>query len=180
MRGLVTAATGRRRHNAKDRPVSVRSVNVVANTRRRNWLDTEDNKMNFFFRKREFPSAHTAALSGAFNDDEIAALEGFSTTITLSAGTDFATQGQTGQEAMVVLSGMAGVVRDGKTVAEVGAGDVIGELALLSNEPRSATLTAITDVQVMVLNRREFASLLDSCPSLNDRVQKLADERQSA
>ena len=133
-----------------------------------------------FFRKQDIPSAHTAALSGVFDDTEIAALEGLSTTITLTAGTQLATQGHTGQEAMVMLSGIAAVTRNGQAVAEVAAGDIIGELALLTNEPRTASLTAVTDVQVMVLNRREFASLLDSCPSLNQRVQALADDRQEA
>lgn len=133
-----------------------------------------------FFRKQNVPSAHTAALSGAFNDAEIEALEGLSTTISLTAGTPLATQGHSGQEAMIVLSGIAAVTRDGENIAEVGAGDVIGELALLTNEPRNASLTAVTDVQVMVLNRREFSSLLDSCPSLNQRVRGLADARQHA
>lgn len=86
--------------------------------------------------------------------------------VTLSAGTTLTRQGDIGREAFVVLSGTAEVRRDGATVAELGPGSVIGELALLDGGPRTATVVATTDVEVIVLSRPAFNAVLDEIPTL--------------
>ncbi len=86
--------------------------------------------------------------------------------VTLSAGTTLTRQGDIGREAFVLLSGTAEVQRDGATVAELGPGAVIGELALLDGGPRTATVVATTDVEVIVLSRPAFNAVLDEIPTL--------------
>jgi len=86
--------------------------------------------------------------------------------VTLSMGTALTRQGDIGREAFVLLSGTAEVQRDGATVAELGPGAVIGELALLDGGPRTATVVATTDVGVIVLNRPAFNAVLDEIPTL--------------
>ncbi|HPU40100.1 MAG TPA: cyclic nucleotide-binding domain-containing protein [Microthrixaceae bacterium] len=86
--------------------------------------------------------------------------------VTLSMGTALTRQGDIGREAFVLLSGTAEVQRDGATVAELGPGAVIGELALLDGGPRTATVVATTDVGVIVLNRPAFNAMLDEIPTL--------------
>ena len=86
--------------------------------------------------------------------------------VTLSEGTTLTRQGEIGREAFVLLEGRATVQRDGTTVTELGPGAVIGELALLDGGPRTATVVATTDVDVLVLTRPAFNAVLDEIPTL--------------
>ena len=82
-----------------------------------------------------------------------------------------------GRECMVVLDGSFTVERDGERVAELHAGDFMGEIALLTRRPRNATVTAAQDSTVLAFNRREFTSLLRNCPAIADFVHAGVDER---
>ncbi len=68
--------------------------------------------------------------------------------------------GEIGQEAFIIIEGSAQVTLPGtdRVIDELGAGDVFGELALLTDEPRSADIVATTDLQVMVLSKAVFVS----------------------
>ena len=90
--------------------------------------------------------------------------------VRLDAGTTMTRQGDIGREAFVLLEGEAEVQRDGTTVARVGPGSVIGELALLDGGPRSATVVATTPVEVLVLTRPAFNAVLDEIPTLAHRL----------
>lgn len=79
-------------------------------------------------------------------------------------------EGDTGQEAFVVESGTAQVVRDGELLATVGPGQYVGELSLIDAGPRSATVTATSPMRVLVIGTREFSTLLDEVPGLARRV----------
>lgn len=92
------------------------------------------------------------------------------TPLDLKAGKVLARQGEVGREFLILLEGQVEVVRDGKIIAVRGPGDFIGEIALLDNRPRTATVTARTDVVVEVLNRGEFASLLAKAPELSSQI----------
>jgi CRP-like cAMP-binding protein len=71
---------------------------------------------------------------------------------------------------VIVLDGEVEVSRDGKAIAVRRAGDYIGEIALLDNRPRTATVTAKTKVAVEVLSRAEFSSLLADAPELSSQI----------
>src|SRR6516162_1651566 len=73
--------------------------------------------------------------------------------VRLPAGKVLAQQGEIGFDLMILVEGIADVTRDGIVVSEVGPGHFIGEMAVLSERPRNATLTARTDVVVLVLTR---------------------------
>jgi len=75
-------------------------------------------------------------------------------------------QGAGGHEAFVIADGRVAIERDGRQIAERGAGEVLGELAILSEGPRTATVTALTPCRLMVLGRREFRTLMDEQPSI--------------
>ena len=92
--------------------------------------------------------------------------------IDLPAGRTVMRQGETGGEAMVMVAGRAIVERDGVLINEVGPGSVIGEMALLSNQPRSATVTLETDAELLVVGRREFQSLMDEMPTVRSQVME--------
>ena len=102
------------------------------------------------------------------------------TPLDLKAGKVIARQGEVGREFLILLEGQVEVARDGKIIAVRGAGDFIGEIALLDNRPRTATVTARTDVVVEVLNRGEFASLLAEAPELSAQVMATMARRLAA
>ena len=90
--------------------------------------------------------------------------------IDLKAGRTVMRQGDTGAEAMVIVEGRASITRDGAVINESGPGDVLGEMALLSSQPRSATVTLLTDAELLVIGRREFQALMDEMPSVRAQV----------
>jgi CRP/FNR family cyclic AMP-dependent transcriptional regulator len=67
---------------------------------------------------------------------------------------------------VAITSGRARVTRDGHSVAKVGAGEVVGEMALIDGQRRSAAVVAETQVEGIVLHRTAFLKLLDSNPSM--------------
>lgn len=86
------------------------------------------------------------------------------------AGRTLMRQGEVGMEAMVIVTGRAQVERDGQVVDEIGPGAVVGEMALLSGRPRVATVTLLTDAELLLLARREFQALMDEMPSVRTQV----------
>jgi len=88
----------------------------------------------------------------------------------VAAGAELMREGEAGREFMVILDGEATVRRGRRVLARVETGDFLGELAVIAGMPRSATVTADTDMTVSVLNRREFSSLLDAQPQIARKV----------
>ncbi len=100
------------------------------------------------------------------------------------AGTELTTQGGVGREAFVILAGTALVTKDGTAAAELGPGDHFGELALLDGGPRTATVTAETDMSLLVLSIGAFNAVLDEIPTLAHKLlvataRRLRDSEQS-
>jgi len=99
------------------------------------------------------------------------------TSLELPSGKVLARQGEAGHEFVILLEGEVEVVRDDKVIAVRGPGDYIGEIALLDNRPRTATVTAKTNVVVEVLNRVEFASLLANTPEISSQIMATMAQR---
>lgn len=97
---------------------------------------------------------------------ELKAISKLVTPVEVKAGKELTREGEPGREFMIIASGTATVSRDGRKVATLGPGDFFGELAVLAGVPRTATVTADTDMVVEAMNRMEFSSLLDESPSL--------------
>jgi CRP-like cAMP-binding protein len=88
----------------------------------------------------------------------------------VTAGDVLCTQGEPGHEFYVVAAGEAEIERGGQTVAKLATGDHFGELALLDRGPRSATVRAITDGRLYVLEEPSFAALLNELPVLAQKL----------
>jgi CRP/FNR family transcriptional regulator, cyclic AMP receptor protein len=84
--------------------------------------------------------------------------------VRVDPGRILVSEGSTGSEFFVIIDGTATVSRHGRKVASLGAGDAFGELALLDKAPRNATVTAQTEMEVVVLGQREFGGLIDEVP----------------
>jgi CRP/FNR family cyclic AMP-dependent transcriptional regulator len=90
--------------------------------------------------------------------------------IQLRKGAVLAKQGAQGLEAIIIVDGRAQVVTDGKTIAELTAGDVVGEMSVIDGKPRSATVIAQTPMDLLVLHRRDFVFLLETVPGLQRKL----------
>lgn len=123
------------------------------------------------------PQRDIEALSSLFDDHELAQLAMLSTPVEVKAGTVLTIEGTLGQQAVVMVEGTASVLRDGEKIATINAGEIIGEMALLSGEVRSATVVTDVDATVYALSPREFASLMTQCPRLEARLTSVALER---
>jgi CRP/FNR family cyclic AMP-dependent transcriptional regulator len=86
--------------------------------------------------------------------------------LTVPAGRVLTRQGDFGFELFVIIEGTAAVSRDGRQVATVGRGGVVGELAVIAQTPRNATVTAETELDVLVLTASGLSQLLDDIPGL--------------
>ena len=80
---------------------------------------------------------------------------------TVAAGSILVEEGATGQHSFLIVEGDACVITSGVTVARVGPGEFVGELALLTDRPRCATVRAETAMRFLVLDRATLASLID-------------------
>jgi CRP/FNR family transcriptional regulator, cyclic AMP receptor protein len=87
------------------------------------------------------------------------------------------TEGERGREFFVVVRGEVEVRRKGKKLATLGPGTFFGEIALLSNKPRTATVMALTPLRVLVIVDRAFVELLDTMPDLWLKVARSLAER---
>jgi CRP-like cAMP-binding protein len=96
------------------------------------------------------------------------------------AGLVLMRQGDPGREAFVIADGRAKVTIRGRRGVKLGPGDCFGEMALLHRAPRSATVTAETDMRLFVLGSREFSHLIDTVPSVARQVLAALAERVRA
>lgn len=97
-----------------------------------------------------------------------------------AAGTVLVREGQPGSEFYVIVEGEAEATLRGEFLAELGPGDFFGEMSLLEVAPRAATVVAETDVTLLVLEPRGFASLLAMTPSVGMKMMRSMSQRLRA
>lgn len=107
------------------------------------------------------------------------------TPVRVEEGRVLTSEGAPGREFIVISEGSATVSRGDHRIAQLGPGDFFGELSLVTGIPRTATVTAATDMVVNALNPREFRALLEVNPALAKKILmsavcRLADLEGSA
>lgn len=98
----------------------------------------------------------------------------------LGDGATLIREGERGREFLVIADGTVKVTRKGKQLRELGAGDFIGEIALVADVPRTATVTATSPVRLLVVTDRAFRGLLEQMPSIAKKVLQSLGERLHA
>ena len=99
------------------------------------------------------------------------------TRIDAAPGKVLTREGEAGREFILILEGDVEVRRGDEVIATRGAGDYIGEIALLEHLPRTATVVASTPVVIDVIGQREFATLLEDEPAIGECIKAVAAER---
>jgi CRP/FNR family transcriptional regulator, cyclic AMP receptor protein len=95
----------------------------------------------------------------------------------LPAGRELATEGDRGREFFVLLKGEAEVTKGGQSIATMKEGDFFGEIALVTKMPRTATVTAKTNVDVLVITERAFDNLVKHMPEIGRGVAEALMDR---
>ena len=95
----------------------------------------------------------------------------------LAEGATLIREGERGREFLVIASGTVKVTRKGKTIRDLGAGDYVGEIALVADVPRTATVTATSPVRLLVITDRAFRSVLEQMPSIATKVLQSLGQR---
>jgi CRP-like cAMP-binding protein len=90
--------------------------------------------------------------------------------VDMPAGRVLMRQGERGAEMFILASGAGVVERDGREIDRIGPGAWVGELALLSEGPRVATVTLTEPSRLLVLGHREFHTLLGESPAIRTCV----------
>jgi CRP/FNR family transcriptional regulator, cyclic AMP receptor protein len=117
------------------------------------------------------------ALFSACSRGELGRIASLADQLDVPEGKVLAREGEPGWEFFVVCEGRAKATKRGRKVASFGRGSFFGEMSLLDNGPRSATVTAETDMQLLVLTSRSFSALIADHPSVSRKVLRGMAER---
>lgn len=117
------------------------------------------------------------ALFSGLNQREVARVASLVDELEVDAGHVLCTEGRPGGEFFVIASGRAEATLRGEHLAYLGAGAFFGEMSLLDHGPRSATVTAMTPMHLLVLDARSFLGLVSDHPGVARKVMRGLAER---
>jgi CRP/FNR family transcriptional regulator, cyclic AMP receptor protein len=98
--------------------------------------------------------------------------------LALPAGRELTREGAAGREFVVLVEGTAQVRHGDTAIADLSAGDFVGEISLVTGEPRTATVVATSDVDVLVISAHAFRQLMADAPGIREKVERAARERR--
>jgi CRP/FNR family transcriptional regulator, cyclic AMP receptor protein len=108
---------------------------------------------------------------------ELAQVAALADEIDLREGKELTKEGAPGREFFVLVEGEADVLKNGRRVNKLGAGDFFGEIALVHQGPRTATVKATAPVRALVVTERNFRRLLEESPEIQRKVLAALAER---
>jgi CRP/FNR family transcriptional regulator, cyclic AMP receptor protein len=108
---------------------------------------------------------------------ELEAISRITTEIVVDPGYVLTREGRRGYEFFVIVEGEAACRVDEREVATLGPGDFFGEMALLEQGARSATVVATTAMKVLIIDSREFIGMLDEAPPTAVQIMRKLSER---
>lgn len=119
-------------------------------------------------------------LFAACSKAELQRIASLADELELAEGATLIREGERGREFLVIVGGTVRVTRNGRKLRDLGAGDFIGEVALVSDVPRTATVTSTAPVRLLVITDREFRHLIEQMPSIATKVLQSLGERLHA
>jgi CRP-like cAMP-binding protein len=104
------------------------------------------------------------------SNKELNELASLADELELPAGRKLTAEGASGREFIVIVDGAAEVQRKGRKIADLRSGDFLGEISLITGEPRTATVTTTKPSRLLVITPQAFRTLLRDLPSLQFKV----------
>lgn len=133
--------------------------------------------MRLFSQNVKVERLRHAPLFAGLSKRELTELARRTDDLQLPAGRTLCKEGTIGHEFFVLVDGEVEVTRKGERIAMRSGGDFIGEIGLLTDTRRTATVTALTPLRCFVLTGRDFRRLLDESPAVERKVLKTLAER---
>jgi CRP/FNR family transcriptional regulator, cyclic AMP receptor protein len=133
--------------------------------------------MKLFSQDSKVQALKSAPLFDGLSRKELIQLARVSEDLEVEPGKVLCKEGEIGQEFFVIVDGKVKVNRKGRRVTTRSSGQFVGEIALLEDVPRTATVTAETPVRLFVLTRKDFRHLLDTNPSVERKVLRALARR---
>jgi CRP/FNR family transcriptional regulator, cyclic AMP receptor protein len=133
--------------------------------------------MRLFSQDTKVEALKRAPLFEGLSKKELTQLARVSEDMEIPEGTTLTKEGEIGHEFFVIVEGETQVKRKGRSLGARGAGDFIGEIALLEQVPRTATVTAKTDLRVFVLTSKDFHHLLEENRNVERKVLRTLAKR---
>jgi len=112
-----------------------------------------------------------------FTPEEIAKISASGTRVTLPEGWSPIWKDTPADKAYIILSGAVSVRRDGQEVAQLGEGDIMGEAAILNGSLRTASIVALTPLELIHLSADALKRLSVEMPRFRDALEDVAAER---
>ena len=100
--------------------------------------------------------------------------------VDVEEGRQLVREGEFAYEFFVIEDGTAEVLRDGEHVADLGPGDFLGEMGIVSQAVRNATVVAKSPVRAIVIDEQAFRSIRRLNPAVADRITAAVEERSAA
>ena len=116
-------------------------------------------------------------LFAALGKRDLERLGGIADELDLGATRTLIKEGTRGREFFVLVEGEAKVTKDDRRLATMRAGDFFGEIALITDVPRTTTVTADTPVRLLVMTKRDFQRLLREQPQIQRKVLEALAKR---
>jgi CRP/FNR family transcriptional regulator, cyclic AMP receptor protein len=136
--------------------------------------------VRLFSQDTKVEALRRAPLFEGLSKKELTLLARVSEDMELAAGTVLCKEGDLGHEFFVIVDGETEVTRKGRKLASRSGGDFVGEIALLEEVPRTATVKAKTPLRVFVLTSRDFHHLLEESPQVERKVLRALAKRVAA
>jgi CRP-like cAMP-binding protein len=133
--------------------------------------------MRLFSQDTKVQALKGVPLFAGLSRKELVQLERVCEDLEVEPGRVLCKEGEIGHEFFVLVEGKVQVVRKGRRVATLTGGDFLGEIALVTELPRTATVTVETPVRLFVLTRREFDAVLDRNPKVERKVLRALARR---
>jgi cAMP-dependent protein kinase regulator len=98
--------------------------------------------------------------------------------VSVPTGKELVREGDYSYDLLAIEEGTAKVEREGEHLADLGPGDVVGEMGVLEREQRNATVTATSPMLLVTLDRWDVKKLAKQAPSAMEHLKELVDARK--
>jgi CRP/FNR family transcriptional regulator, cyclic AMP receptor protein len=134
-------------------------------------------RVRLFQTDTKIEALRKAPLFEGLSRKELEELAKLADDLEVQSGKVLTRQGDVGREFFVLMDGEVEIERSGNSLGTRGAGDFIGEIAILEDVPRTATVTAKTPVRLFVLTSQSFRSVVDRFPEVENKVLRTLARR---
>ena len=121
-------------------------------------------------------------LFSGMSDGSIEIIAGIVRDASFPSGASLVREGEPGDSFLIIRNGRATVEQGGRTLRELGAGDFLGEIALIDGGSRTASVTAVQPIDALIIDRQGFSRLMNEFPVIrfnlvNALTQRLRERR---